>query len=334
MKTFSMLLIIFLISISSALAQDTLVFASYNVENLFDLNDNPQKWDDEFLPEGKKEWTTDRYTDKLEKLAIVINDLNADILGLVEVENRLVLDDLVRQSSISDRDYRVIHEDSPDARGIDVAILYDSKRFRYLWHSVHGIHFPFSDSFSTRDILFAAGVVGNSDTLVIFMNHWPSRIRGKAESEKYRVFVASELKTLVDSLYVLHPEYHVIISGDFNDTPNDTSVSEILQAMNSVNNLETDDLFNTSKYFNENTGTYLFRGAWYQYDQIIVSASLLSSSSFRLLGESVEIFSRPYLFEQEGKYKGYMLRTYAGRKYLGGYSDHLPVRAKFKISHK
>ena len=318
-----------LINCADLLSQDTLVFASYNVENLFDINDNPIKKDNDFLPDGNKGWDSSRYEEKLKNLAVIIRELDADLLGLAEIENRFVLDDLVRQPQIIEKDYRIVHEESPDVRGIDVAFLYNAKVFQYIWHNTIPIYFPDEPEYKTRDILYIVGTVGKHDTLIVFMNHWPSRIGGIEKTEKSRVFVAGELRKFIDSMWEKHPDYHIIISGDFNDTPKNKSLKETLWTRTENDTNSENFLFNLSATLPDSAGTYLYRDDWYMYDQIIISSRLINNDKFQYLAGSVEIFTRPYLYEQEGKYKGYMFRSYAGRKYIGGYSDHLPVRASF-----
>lgn len=307
---------------------DTLTFASYNVENLFDLIDDPHKRDNEFLPDGDKAWNSERYKQKLENLSRVINDLQANIVGLVEVENLTVLEDLVATKLISDRNYQIVHEESPDARGIDVAILFDPSEVRSIGHKIKRIVFPWSSRKKTRDILLSTFVLRNKDSLTVVMNHWPSRIGGQKESEKNRVFVAGELKKLLNNYKNNHHGNFFIIAGDFNDTPRDTSLIGVLQA---TTRRSVDSLFNVTSTLPDSAGSYIYRGTWYKYDQIIISGNILVDTSFSLIPGSMEIFKPKYLVEQSGRYAGYPFRTYGGKKYLGGYSDHFPVKAKFII---
>lgn len=307
---------------------DTLTFASYNVENLFDLIDDPHKRDNEYLPDGDKTWNSERYNQKLENLSRVIDDLKANIVGLVEVENRTVLEDLVASKLIRNRNYQIVHEESPDARGIDVAILYDPSEMRSVGHKIKRIVFPWSSRKKTRDILLSTFVLRNKDSLTVVMNHWPSRIGGQEKTEKDRVFVAGELKNMLKDYKKNHLRSYYIIAGDFNDTPRDRSLIGVLKATTRRN---VDSLFNVTSTLPDSVGSYIYRGTWYKYDQIIVSENVLEDTSFSLLPRSIEIFKPKYLVEQSGRYAGYPFRTYGGKKYLGGYSDHFPVRAKFVI---
>lgn len=339
MKKHIINLILFLLILLSCSAQetkplqplagaDTLTFASYNVENLFDLMDDPHKRDNEFLPDGGKAWNSERYSLKLENLSRVINDLNANIIGLVEVENRAVLEDLVTKKLISGRNYQIVHEESPDARGIDVAILFDPSEVRSIGHKIKRIVFPWSSRKKTRDILLSSFLLRNKDTLTVVMNHWPSRIGGQEKTEKDRIFVAGELKKLLNDYKNTHHGNYFIIAGDFNDTPRDSSLIGVLHA---TTRRSANYLFNVTSTLPDSSGSYIYRGIWYKYDQIIVSENVLEDTSFSLLPGSIEIFKPKYIVEQSGRYAGYPFRTYGGKKYLGGYSDHFPVKAKFII---
>jgi endonuclease/exonuclease/phosphatase family metal-dependent hydrolase len=329
MKNTIILFILALSVISSA--QEKIIFANYNVENLFDTIDDPHKNDNDFLPEGKKRWTEEKYKTKLENLAKVISALSPQLLALEEIENEKVLLDLVNQPSISGFNYQIIHEESPDFRGIDVALLYTRDSFKYLWHRKKPIMFPTGKRYSTRDILYVCGVTNSDDTLVVFINHWPSRLGGEKKSAPKRNFVARKLRESVKDIQAAHPEYAIIISGDFNDNPSNFSISGELEALENPQCLPPFGLYNTSASLSHQTGTLKYRGKWYMFDQIIVSANLVDGKGIDIVPNSFEVFSPQWLKEPSGKYKGYPLRSFAGKKYLGGYSDHFPVKIEIAV---
>ncbi|MBT6836711.1 MAG: hypothetical protein HOA61_11765, partial [Bacteroidetes bacterium] len=215
-------------------SEQSLHIMFYNVENLFDTLDDPRTNDNDFLPNGSYNWHSYRYYDKLNKIAKVVlatggwDDI--DLIGLCEIENRKVLDDLVFHTPLKSNKYEIIHKESPDRRGIDVALLYSRDKFKPIYYAFTKIIFPFDSSIRTRDILYAKGVVLNRDTLHLFVNHWPSRRGGKEVSEKRRVYVASVLREKVDSILKHNASSNIVIMGDFNDEPMDRSIQEILNA--------------------------------------------------------------------------------------------------------
>lgn len=312
----------------SGLGQDTLVVASYNVENLFDTQDDPHKNDNQFLPGGTKEWTEARLANKLDKLARVIGTMAPDIIGLVEIENRMVLERLTDDTPLDSTHYAIVHYESPDARGIDNAILYREATFKLIGSGYHRIDFPDNPRKNTRDILYAVGEVMEKDTLIFVVNHWPSRIGGAEETSESRQYLARELKYMLDTLAVHYPNASVILTGDFNDTPTDTSILIVLNAGDRELNPDVDFVNLALADAKAGQGTYVYRGQNFMLDQIIISPELADKSGLDIVAGSFEVFRAPWLFEQEGKYKGYIFRTHAGKKYLGGYSDHLPVVVK------
>jgi len=322
-------MLLLLLSISSY-GQESLTFLSYNVENLFDTNDDAHKNDSEFLPQGSKSWTEDRYQLKVKQIATVLDSTGADIIGLTEVENYKVLDDLINTEQLQPRQFQIIHQDSPDFRGIDVALIFDPQKFNYLKHETIPIHFPWDKYYRTRDILSVTGITG-SDTLLIFVNHWPSRRGGQKVSDKNRMYVALVLRAKIEKIQKEHPAYHILVSGDFNDTPEDPSLKTVLAAHTSLLNPQAGELYIISSLLDSKTGSYIYRGKWYMYDQIIVNQKLLDGETLVVGRESISIYMPIWLREKPGKYEGYPWRTYAGKKYLGGYSDHFPVTVKLFI---
>ena len=307
--------------------------AFYNVENLFDTEEDPYRLDEEFLPTSEKKWNKARYEDKLAKLAQVIAAMNyPELLGLAEVENEAVLRDLVERSDLADAGYDIVHYDSPDVRGIDVALLYRTAFFTP--ESSQAIPVTFEDeAYKSRDILLVSGTLGKDakyNTVHVLVNHWPSRRGGIAKSEPRRLGAARIVRKTVDELLQTDPLANVILLGDFNDEPPDQSITGELRATGSIRKKDPFQLYNTVAALDEQgRGSYNFRGDWNMLDQIILSQGLVEDarnvSDYYYRPESATVFAPEWLLQAEGKYQGHPDRTYAGNKYLGGYSDHLPV---------
>ncbi len=320
--------------------KDTLTVAFWNTENLFDIFDDKDKNDEDFLPTSKKQWTLERYNTKLQHLAQVIKDMNTgrgpDVLGLAELENKKVVEDLVNPN-LDGMEYQIVHYNSPDQRGISVALLFKSTVFELLGSSVDTVHL--STNHPTRLILHAMLLTRSKDTLNFFVNHWPSRVGGQDESESYRISAAQTLRSSVDKLLAGNPASKIIIMGDFNDEPDNKSIAETLGAEHLIcgkadPKYSLHNLAWTRKSNGE--GTLSYRGQWNMLDQIIVSSGLLNtkSKSAQAICESFEIFKPDYLVQKDEKYKGSPFPTYGGNKYLGGYSDHFSVNAKIVINSK
>lgn len=317
---------------------DRIRIAFYNVENLFDTEDDPLKNDNEFLPEGTNRWTKYRYEVKLNHIAKVLINLGGwempAVVGLCEVENRQVLEDLVRKTGLENFDYEIVHEDAPDARGIDVALLYRPDIFRYIKHDIVRITFPFDRDVLTRDILHVEGTLAG-DTVHVFVNHWPSRRGGQEVSEPRRVYVAQQLRKRVDSLFALNANARILIIGDLNDGPEDKSVAETLQAVGQMEEMKTPGLIDAMYQlkFKKGLGTHKYRGEWNTLDHIVLSTALLdTSNNLYCLSSDVIIHESPWLMEDDPQNPGQKpWRTYAGPNYLGGYSDHLPVYVDLRV---
>ncbi len=314
----------------------TLVVAHYNVENLFDTLNDPHKNDEEFLPAGKNAWSSARYLTKLERLSRVIREMNdgrgPDLLGLCEVENRAVVEDLNKQLNIKKRKYALAHFESPDNRGIDVALLYDQKTFKFLSAQSLHVTLPGDRPYPTRDVLLVTGLTKNKSRLHVFVNQWPSRYGGAEASAPSRAAAAARVKQAVDSLRKHDPSSYLLIMGDFNDSPWDKAPRLVLGADSS----RTGDnlLYNPfmAAELDSTQGSYRYRGDWSYIDHIILSTNVFTpNSKLRYVEESAGAIRFDYLFEQEGRFAGNPWRTYAGPKYLGGYSDHLPVMLKLEL---
>ncbi len=301
----------------------------YNVENLFDTDNDSLTLDDEFCFGGIRNWNKIRLNDKLNKIAKVILAANEfempALVGLAEVENRKVMERLVNDTPLKKFNYRIIHKDSPDERGIDVGILYRHDIIRPLYYKYHGIPEGDGATMKTREILeFGFGL--RDDTFHIFVNHWPSRYNGQAETEKFRIKAAKLLRVKVDSLIVLKKHPKIIIVGDFNDEPFDISISSYLGALEK--NDKAGKLINLSCY-SRPFGTIKHRNTWQVFDQLIVSELLVDTTKYKLLAERIDI---PFLLHDDEKWGGKKpFRTYSGMKYIGGFSDHLPVLLTVKL---
>ena len=298
-------------------SQEYLSIAFWNIENLFDLVDDPNKNDDEFSIGGRKNVTSEIYDLKIKHSAEVLLDLNADILGLCEVENLSVLQDLNR--SFAKRDYDIIHYDSPDERGIDNVLLYDKSRFKVL--NSRPIRNTLNGKDKTRDILYVLGQF-QSDTLHIFVNHWPSNYGGVEQSIPKRAATANLIKNEIKKIQSKNAYAEIVLLGDFNEDPDDANVKS----------LEEVGLKSLMKSMigKPKVGTYVYRGKDYFYDQIIINDGLNDNKNLAVVKNSVYILDLPKYRQQEGKYKHYPFRFWAGSRLLGGYSDHLAVKFLIK----
>ena len=292
---------------------DLLSIGFWNVENLFDLENDPSKRDDEFAIGGKKNVTSDIYELKIKRSVEVLTDLNVDILGLCEVENISVLSDL--NNSYKDRDYKIIHFDSPDERGIDNALLYDQNKFSIL--ASKPIENKLGGNDKTRDILYVKGAFLDV-TLHIFVNHWPSNYGGKERAIPKRKATAELLMKQIKIIQKNDKLAEIVLIGDFNEDPIDDNV-KILEKLGFINQM-------SPMMGVRNKGTYVYRGKDYFYDQIIISEGLNTNQGLHFLKDSVFILDKPKYRQQDGKYKHYPFRFWAGNKLLGGYSDHLATR--------
>lgn len=305
----------------------------YNLENLFDTEDDPDIRDEEYTPEGSKNWTAAIYQEKLDHLAEVIAQLGTEvspdgisILGVAEVENKKVLEDLVAHQKIADRDYQIVHYDSPDRRGIDVGLLYQSKYFQVENSKAAPVLLYNADSTRkyTRDVLLVSGQF-DGEEMHLMVNHWPSRSGGEQASRAYREAAAAVCKRLKDSLVTVNPAAKILIMGDLNDDPVSSSVKNVLDSKRKINQVKAGDLYNPMyDLYRKGIGSLAWRDAWNLFDQIIISESLLKSSNGYQFHKA-KVFNPPFLVQKEGQFKGYPLRTHAGSEYLGGYSDHFPV---------
>ncbi len=315
-------------------SSDYVTVAFYNVENLFDTINDDGINDGEFTPNSKKKWNEERYTSKLNSLARVIDKLGdsngPEILGLSEIENRGVLVDLIKKTELKNKNYEIEHFESPDRRGIDVALLYKKNVFEVTNSIAIPVKMPSDSNFVSRDILHVTGRFADYDEFHFFVNHWPSRRGGLAKSEPKRTAAALTLRTAVSSLLTSDPNAKIIIMGDFNDEPENNSIKNTLMARGKGFKHSKQELFNTShKAVKNNKGSYCYQGDWNMLDQLIISYGAYKEDiKLNYVKGSFFIYKQEWMLQNGAygeKYKGYPYRTYAGNKYLGGYSDHLPV---------
>jgi predicted extracellular nuclease len=305
----------------------------YNLENLYDPYDDTTTLDDEFTSKGAKRWTYSKFIVKLEHLSKTFLAIGGwdppAMIGVCEIENRYVLNKLIYDTPLKKFKYRFVHYNSTDVRGIDVAFLYRPDRFRLLFSRNISIRFPSDSILRTRDILYIKGILFQKDTLNIFINHWPSRRGGFTESVPKRLLVAKTLRSCLDSLQQKHPAASILIMGDFNDDPDQPSIRDVLGARAFTLLTKVDSLVNLMlpKMNHPGTGTHKFQGKWAILDQFIVSgALLLNHKGLHTSMESANIFSQGFLLEEDERALGVKpSRTYSGPRYLGGFSDHLPV---------
>ena len=306
----------------------------YNVENLFDPREDSITSDEEYQPTGMRGWTNSRLKQKQINISKVMFAVGGweppDLIGFCEVENFSVLYGLTNYTALKNFGYKIIHFDSPDPRGIDVALLYRPEKFRVLQSKPVRIHFPFDTASRARDILFVRGIACKRDTINIFVNHWPSKFGGAMATIPKRNYVASVMRKYADSLLAVNPGSNILIIGDLNESPFEEGVSKVLQAKMDSVNLAPNDLYDmlAGAGLSWNRGTIKFHETWDAIDHMIVSVPLLSHTT----PHSLHIFDAPFLLQDDEAWFGKKpFRTYYGAKYIGGFSDHLPVYMDFKF---
>lgn len=305
--------------------------AFYNIENLFDTENDPLTHDDDFLPTSRKRWTPKRYDKKIRKLGTVISKIkNNDtdiptIIGLAEVENKKVLSDLIKSDSLENTLYDFVHYDSPDERGIDVALLYNKNVFTVLDSETYSIYLQDQDGERdyTRDILLVKGLI-NGNIIYILVNHWPSRRGGEKETAHKRIIAAKKINSILQTLRIEDKNAKIIVMGDFNDNPNSESLKLIE---------EKSHLFNPFKtVWSHDKGSLNHNFQWHLFDQILCSTNFFNSNTCELSFHGADIFDPKYLTQYSGRYEGQPFRTFTGKKYRGGYSDHFPVFLQLKYN--
>ncbi|MEH6763519.1 MAG: endonuclease/exonuclease/phosphatase family protein [Aequorivita antarctica] len=309
--------------------------AFYNLENLFDYEDDPLIFDDDRTPEGKDHWTKEIYEAKLVNMAKVISEIGEDItstspalIGVSEIENRRVLEDLLNQKPLVNKDYGIVHFDSPDRRGIDVALLYQKRLFTPTNYKAYELIIYDDQDRSkrvyTRDQLLVSGML-DGEKINIIVNHWPSRSGGEERSRPKRIKAAELNKHIMDSLFSEDPYAKIITMGDLNDDPVSPSIKDVLKSKSERQDMKVKELYNPMEnMYKKGFGTLAYRDAWNLFDQIIISTELTKKdySSYRFY--KAGIFNKNYLTTPRGQYKGYPFRSFVNG-YTGGYSDHFPV---------
>ena len=310
----------------------------YNVENLFDTEDDPLTMDEEFTPESEKKWNKEKYQKKLEDLSKVLISVYPDelpeIIGLAEVENCKVLEDLKSTAYLKKGNYEIVHSDGPDERGIDVALLYRKDAIKQVTYEHLPVSFPFDSIDVTRDILYVKGSAEDGKDFHFFVNHWSSRSGGMVESEPKRMQCAVTLRKKIDYVLCHESDPRIVIMGDFNDEPTNKSIMNILLATNKRKNIGTGDLFNLfyDRHNSGNVGSYNYKGTWNMLDQIIVSYNLINTKGLYSCNyQDGIIFSEDWMMYQNEDGQKVPSRTYGGPNYYGGISDHLPVSIRFRI---
>ncbi|MBR5298297.1 MAG: endonuclease [Parabacteroides sp.] len=352
-KTLTIIFFILLFCLFDIQSQTTFRVMCYNVENLFDTTDNPQTSDEEFTPTGSRHWTPQRYYHKIQQIAKVITaagEWNTPaLIGLCEVENDSVLYHLLHRTPLRHQHYQYCITHGQDNRGINVALLYQRDQFQYLGHHEYPIRFMSALPKATRNILHVWGKIITGDRLDLFICHFPSRYGGEKESEAIRMDAAQTLRHLCDSIHILHPTPHILIMGDFNDTPENISIRTILNANPFPTSwpsgsypitrpnvpiqklpLQLYNLFSKK----DKIGSHKYQGEWSQLDQFILSSTLCNGQSLiQVLPQTLQTFSPTFLLKEDNTWYGKRpFRSYYGFKYEGGYSDHLPIIVDFQLS--
>lgn len=306
----------------------------YNLENLYDTTNHAGVDDEEFLPSSARRYNTEIYTDKLERLSDVISqmgtDLNPDglaLLGVAEIENDTVLTDLAATAKLRARKWKFVHYNSPDKRGVDVALFYNPKYFRPVHSQPLFVQLPggSKDAFFTRDVLYVKGVM-DGDTIHVFVNHWPSRSGGEERSIPARAAAAGTARRCIDSIMSTQIMSKVILMGDLNDDPVSPSLTKVIGAKGKKEDVKPGEMFNPwYDMYKKGIGTSPYQDAWGLFDQVLCSHAWLDKDQKGYHYFRQVLFNREFMVQKTGKYRGYSKRTWDGITYNFGYSDHFPV---------
>lgn len=309
----------------------------YNLENLFDTINNNSNYDLEFSPKGARQWNNEKYWQKQHNMAYAISQMTDHgtvtgpaIIGVSEIENITVLQDLVKQPEIRAQHYQIVHHDGPDRRGVDVGLLYNPRFFKVLSVNNHRLTIESNPNFRSRDQLCVTGMLAGEKVSVI-VNHWPSRLGGEEQSSYLREAAAALSRHIVDSLLVDDPNQGIIMMGDLNDDPQNKSCSQVFKGIRDIENVKsTSDMYNPFwKLLDKGIGTLAYRGNWNLFDQIFVNGYFTrfreSKDKPRLTFMRADVLNKPFLKTREGDRQGYPLRTYSAGVFLNGFSDHFPT---------
>ena len=335
-----LILLFFFAFISKIEAQNKRTFkvhtvAFYNVENLFDTINDPRKFDERSPIMELKTSRTEIYKKKVQNMADVISKIGAEtsrnapaVIGICEVENRAVIEDLANDPTLISKNYGIVHYESPDERGIDVALMYQKGLFRPLNSSAHPIKLRDNSSDGrdyTRDVLLVSGFL-EDDLIHVLVNHWPSRSGGEARSRSKREAAAAVNKRLVDSIQTQDPYAKIFVMGDLNDNPTNSSLKKVLKTIGDKKKVGFKELYNPMEgFFKKGLGSNAYRDAWSLFDQIIVSKSLLEEDYTSYRYYKAGIFNAQFLITKKGQFKGYPFRSFSWGGFTNGYSDHFPV---------
>ena len=334
---FTLILLAFSFGFTSLKAQEQQAYkvglvGFYNLENLFDTIDDPNKNDEEFTPQGANQWNTEKYMDKLHNMAYAISTIGTDIspdgvavLGMSEMENRKVLEDLVAQPELKGRNYQVVHYDSPDRRGVDVGLIYNPKYFKMTSSKSYRTVVPNQPDFITRDQLLVSGLF-DGEMMHFIVMHWPSRYGGEKRSMPGRVAAAELCRHIADSIMDADPDAKIIMMGDFNDYPDNKSITTHLRASFNMKNLRKGDFFNPMyELHKKGYGTNYYRDVPGVLDQTVITPGLLPTDYSTYQFKNAKVHNKEFLKQHGGKYNGYPFRSFAGGVWMAGYSDHFPV---------
>ncbi|MBI5542016.1 MAG: endonuclease/exonuclease/phosphatase family protein [Bacteroidia bacterium] len=334
-KIFLLVVVVFFIA-ANGFSQEkkykALCVAFYNLENLYDTVNDPNKNDEEFLPDGGNKWNTEKYNKKLANMSTVISQIGDEIqakgpvvLGVSEIENIKVLQDLVASPLLAPMNYGIVQIEGPDKRGVDVALLYQKQHFTVTSSRSVTLSIVGKPDFKTRDQLVVSGLL-DGEQMHFIVNHWPSRSGGEKKSAPLRNAAADLCKSITDSIMKTDANAKIVIMGDLNDDPSNKSLTEHLKVKGDEKLTQPGDLYNPMyKMHKEGVGSLAYRDNWNIFDQMIVSQPLLleDKSSLRFL--KARVFKKNYMVQKDGAFAGYPFRTFVAGTWQGGYSDHFPV---------
>lgn len=333
-KIFLILFAVTVCKVSVAQKYKTAIIAFYNCENFYDTIDNPLVNDDDFTPRGDKNYNSIIYWNKVEHLANVLSQIGTDvnpdgpaIIGVAEIENDTVLNDLVVHPLLKNRNYKIVHYDSKDIRGVDVALLYNPKYFTVETSKKLFVRLPqgAKEAVFTRDILYVCGKL-DGEVMHILVNHWPSKRGGEERSAPGREAAAEVDKNFIDSINRVDINAKIIVMGDLNDDPVSSAVTKVLNAKGKIESVKPGDLYNPwVDLYKKGIGTLAYDDAWGLFDQILISYPWLNKQQTGFFYYRQFIFSKSFMIENVGRFKGYPMRTWDGNNYRGGYSDHFPT---------
>jgi len=308
------------------------VVGFWNVENLYDTINDQWKNDEDFTPDGVNAWNGKRYREKLSHMSDVISQMGTDaspdglaILGLCEIENKSVVEDLINTPKLKSRGYKIVHIEGPDIRGVDPSFIYNPNYFKVTKSVAYHVKYVTDTTHKTRDELVVSGIL-NGEPVTVIVNHWPSRRGGESKSRPNRIEAAVTARHIIDSITKADPNAKVILMGDLNDDPTNRSVKKHLNTSGEVSEVQDGQLFNAmEKNYMDGNGTLAWNDSWNLFDQIILTKPFTKGDYKDWQYYATRIFNKDFVKQEYGNFKGYPLRTYAGGTYTGGYSDHFAV---------